>query len=47
MEGQDEALAFLEARLNAIGIDVDEVKQTQPQFYNMIKLLYQANMAKL
>lgn len=40
----DEGLFFLEQKLNEIGIDVEEVKQTQPQFFNMIKLLYQVNM---
>lgn len=43
----DETIACLEQRLNELGIDVEEVKQTQPQFYAMIKLLYQVNLGRL
>ena len=43
----DETIACLEQRLAELGIDVDEMKESQPNFYNMIKLLYLANMGRL
>ena len=40
-------MAMLELKLNQMGFDVEEVKETQPRFFEMILLCYQANMAKL
>ena len=40
-------MKLLERQLNEMGFDVEEVKQTQPRFFDMIVLCYQANMAKL
>jgi len=30
-----------------MGFDAEELKKTEPQFFNMIRLCYQVNMAKL
>ena len=40
-------MLLLEHRLQQMGFDVEEVKRTQPQFFEMIMLTYQANMEKL
>jgi len=40
-------MLMLEHKLNQMNFDVEEVKQTQPRFFDMIVLCYQANMAKL
>lgn len=38
---------MLELKLNEMGLDVLELKQTQPHFFEMVLLCYQANMSKL
>jgi len=40
-------MILLEEKLTQMGLDVEEVRQTQPRFFDMILLCYQANMAKL
>ena len=44
---QEETVRLLDRQLNEMGFDADEVKQTQPRFFEMIVLCYQANIAKL
>lgn len=44
---QEQTILLLEQKLNEMGLDVEEIKQTQPRFFDMILLCYQANMAKL
>ena len=44
---QEETVRLLDRQLNEMGFDAEEVKQTQPRFFEMIVLCYQANIAKL
>ena len=40
-------MILLEQKLNQMGFNVEEVKLTQPHFFEMILLCYQANMERL
>lgn len=46
-EADEKSLALLEQKLNQMGFDAEELKKSEPQFFNMIRLCYQVNMAKL
>ena len=44
---QEETIILLEQKLSQMGFNVEEFKLTQPQFFEMILLCYQANMERL
>ena len=44
---QEDTMRMIEHKLTQMDFDVEEVKQTQPRFFEMLMLCYQVNLTKL